>query len=253
MPWQSFTVSYAGERSEGEVPSWMDKPYTIWFRCPCTILHNQISSRDFANEMDYAPQHVFTSENKHEYRNFMLGDWAWLQVDELGKDPANIGSTFCPVILGSDKTTVSVATGSNEYYPLYVLNGLVHNGAHHAHRDAVMVGAFLAIPKGMSSSTLPSYMSAKITNLADREHSGSKLFRTFRRQLFHASLECILSSLRPFMTEPEVVRCADGHFRRIIYGLGPYIADYPEQALLACIVQGWCPRLVGSQFYAPKP
>ena len=29
-----------------------------------------------------------------------------------------------------------------------------------------------------------------------------------------------------------------------IYGLGPYIADYPEQALLACIIQGWCARWV---------
>jgi hypothetical protein len=24
--------------------------------------------------------------------------------------------------------------------------------------------------------------------------------------------------------------------------LGPYIADYPEQTLLTCVVQGWCPR-----------
>jgi hypothetical protein len=49
------------------------------------------------------------------------------------------------------------------------------------------------------------------------------------------------------MTTPEVARFPDGHFRRVIYGLGPYIADYPEQALLACIVQGWCPKYV---FYA---
>ncbi|KAH8987671.1 hypothetical protein EDB86DRAFT_2749128, partial [Lactarius hatsudake] len=44
------------------------------------------------------------------------------------------------------------------------------------------------------------------------------------------------------MTTPEVTRFPDGHFRKVIYGLGPYIADYPEQALLACTVQGWCPR-----------
>ena len=44
------------------------------------------------------------------------------------------------------------------------------------------------------------------------------------------------------MEKPEVVRYGDGHYRRTIYGLGPYIADYPEQVLLACIVQGWCPR-----------
>ena len=29
-----------------------------------------------------------------------------------------------------------------------------------------------------------------------------------------------------------------------IYGLGPYIVDYLEKVLLACIVQGWCPRYV---------
>jgi hypothetical protein len=46
------------------------------------------------------------------------------------------------------------------------------------------------------------------------------------------------------MTTPEIVRFPDGHFRKVIYGLGPYIADYPEQALLACIVQGWCPKYV---------
>ncbi len=44
------------------------------------------------------------------------------------------------------------------------------------------------------------------------------------------------------METPEILRYGDGHYRRTIYGLGPYIADYPEQALLACIVQGWCPQ-----------
>ena len=46
------------------------------------------------------------------------------------------------------------------------------------------------------------------------------------------------------MTKPEVVRCPDRHYSCAIYGLGPYIADYPEQALLACIMQGWCAKSV---------
>ena len=50
------------------------------------------------------------------------------------------------------------------------------------------------------------------------------------------------SSLRPVMEEPELVECSDGHFRHAIWGLGANMGDYPEQALLACIVQGWCPR-----------
>ena len=48
--------------------------------------------------------------------------------------------------------------------------------------------------------------------------------------------------IKPQMTIPEVMWCPDGHFRCVIYGLGPYIADYPEQALLACVVQGWCTK-----------
>lgn len=34
---------------------------------------------------------------------------------------------FAPVVLGSNKTTVSVATGQNEYYSLYALLGNVQN------------------------------------------------------------------------------------------------------------------------------
>ncbi|KAF8800174.1 hypothetical protein BYT27DRAFT_7227505 [Phlegmacium glaucopus] len=112
--------------------------------------------------------------------------------DIISEDPETHGSVFCPIILGSDKTTVSVATGHND-----------------------------------------------VTTHEFRDDAG---FRKFRRQLLHSSLAKILESLKPGMTTPEVVRFPDGHFRKVIYGLGPYIADYPEQALLACIVQGWCPK-----------
>ena len=78
--------------------------------------------------------------------------------------------------------------------------------------------------------------------LADREHSGNLDYRKFRRQLLHTSLAKIFTSLKPGMTTPEVVRCPDGHYRWAIYGLGLYIADYPEQCLLACVVQGWCTK-----------
>ena len=76
---------------------------------------------------------------------------------------------------------------------------------------------------------------------ADRKDAKDARFRKFRRQLFHSSISTILQPLRKGMKTPEVARCPDGHYRRVIYGLGPYIADYPEQVLAACVVQGWCP------------
>lgn len=150
---------------------------------------------------------------------------------------------FVPVILGSDKTTVSVATGQTEYYPLYASLGNVHNSVRRAHKNAVAVIGFLAIPKSKPGFISSSDSKSNSFNLlADREHANSEEFCKFRRQLIHSSLAAILEPLRPGMLKPEVVLCPDGHYRRAVYGLGPYIADYPEQCLLGCIVQDWCPR-----------
>jgi len=52
-----------------------------------------------------------------------------------------------PFILGSDKTTVSVGTGHTEYYPLYGSPGNVYNSVRRAHKNAVTIIGFLAIPK----------------------------------------------------------------------------------------------------------
>lgn len=54
---------------------------------------------------------------------------------------------FVPIVLGSDKTTVSVATGQHDYYPLYFGVGNIDNGARRAHRGALSLAAFLSIPK----------------------------------------------------------------------------------------------------------
>ncbi|KIK25374.1 hypothetical protein PISMIDRAFT_9600 [Pisolithus microcarpus 441] len=54
----------------------------------------------------------------------------------------------------------------------------------------------------------------------------------------------ILASLKPGMTIPQVMKCPDHHFHPIIFGLGPYIADYPKQVLLSGIIQNWCGRCI---------
>ncbi|KAG6811290.1 hypothetical protein H0H92_008157 [Tricholoma furcatifolium] len=225
-PWESFSVYYNGEVTDDDVERapWKVKGYDVWYRNPLVVLRNQLGNRDFDGEMDFAPKRVFDDKDRRCLRDFMSGNWAWRQADTIARDPANHGSTFCPVIMGSDKTTVSVMTGHTEYYPLYISNGLIYNNVRRAHRNGLTLIAFLAIPK------------------TDAEHADTNDFRKFRRSLFHESLRMIFETLRPYMTAPDIVRFADGYFRRVIYGFGPYIADYPEQVLLACIVQGWCAR-----------
>ncbi|KAH9980447.1 hypothetical protein BJV77DRAFT_1062620 [Russula vinacea] len=106
------------------------------------------------------------------------------------------------------------------FYPLYLSIGSIHNNIRRAHCGGIALVAILTIPK------------------TDKAHANDTKFRKFRRQIFHSSLSKILETLEPGMETPEIVRCADGHFRQAIYSLAAYIADYPEQALLACVVQG---------------
>jgi hypothetical protein len=71
-----------------------------------------------------------------------------------------------------------------------------------------------------------------------------QIFTSFAVNSYTHHFAKMLESLQPGMTKPDIVCCPDGHFQRAVYGLGLYIADYPEQVLLACIVQNWCPKYV---------
>ncbi|KAH7918451.1 hypothetical protein BV22DRAFT_1024559 [Leucogyrophana mollusca] len=227
VTWESFALRYTGERPEDDVPPWMDETFYVWYRDPHKVVQNMLANPDYAQEIDYRPFREFTTDGStRQYQDFMPGDWAWDQADIIARDPDTHGSTFVPVILGSDKTTVSVATGNNEYYLVYVSIRNVRNNVHRVHRDALSLIGFLALPK------------------TTKEHASTTEFRKFRRQLFHSSLGKILVNFKVSMTKPEVTHFSDGHYRRVVYGLGPYIADYKEQVLLACIVKNWCTRLV---------
>ncbi|EIW85634.1 hypothetical protein CONPUDRAFT_118570 [Coniophora puteana RWD-64-598 SS2] len=224
VPWQTFNVTYQGPRPEQNVPTWMEAEFDVWFRDPREVVKNILARPDLKDDMDLTPYRDYNGEGDRQYENLFSGDWAWDQATQIAQDPDTHGSTFIPFVLGSDKTTVSVATGQTEYYPLYISPGNIHNPARRARRNAVALIGFLSVPK------------------TDESYADDPHFRHFRRQLYHTSISTILQSFKPGMTTPEVVLFGDGYHRRVIWGIGPYIADYPEQVLLAGVVQGWCPR-----------
>ena len=76
----------------------------------------------------------------------------------IAADPNTHGSMFVPIILGSDKTTVSVATGHTEYWPVYLSIGNIHNNVRRAHRNGLVLLGFLAIPKGKSQELCVTYV-----------------------------------------------------------------------------------------------
>lgn len=75
-----------------------------------------------------------------------------------------------PLLLGSDKTLASNATGQNEFHPLYLSLGNVKNAVRRAHRDAVVPIGFLAIPKSMLPLWHVRIPSHRISRLTERRN-----------------------------------------------------------------------------------
>jgi len=46
------------------------------------------------------------------------------------------------------------------------------------------------------------------------------------------------------MKVPELVLFGDDYYRRVIYALAAYIANYEEQVLLSCILRNWCAKCI---------
>ncbi|KAF8228530.1 hypothetical protein L208DRAFT_1290891, partial [Tricholoma matsutake] len=154
VPWQSFSVQYNGEQALDAVdnvagPPWQHQQWEVWFRDPLKIMEQQLANPDFDGQIDYAPKRIF-KRGKRQYTDVFSGNWAWKQGDIIAEDDECHGAMFAPIVLGSDKTTVSVATGQTEFYPLYISPGNIHNLARHAHRNGVALLGFLAIPKSLS-------------------------------------------------------------------------------------------------------
>jgi hypothetical protein len=144
----------------------MENEYEIWFRDPRLLFKNMLANRDFHGFFDYAPFRQYDNKGNRQYEHLMSGDWAWKQAvsahlifhwctlrralkDIISKDPTTHGALFVPIILGSDKTTVSVATGHIEYWPLYGSIGNIHNNMRRAHGSGLVLVGFLSIPKSL--------------------------------------------------------------------------------------------------------
>ena len=78
-PWKCFTVKYNGEIKDGDVTPWKHKSFEVWYRDPRTTMHNQLGSREYADEVDVASKDVRDKDGKRRYSDFMSGNWSWRQ------------------------------------------------------------------------------------------------------------------------------------------------------------------------------
>ena len=146
-PWKTYQFHYQGPLPPTP-PQWMMHTYKLCVHDTHQVLCQQFANPEFKDKINYTPYRQFNKAGKCVWSNFMSRDWAWKQVvslncpitlyiglnwslqDIIAEDAHTHGSVFIPVVAGSDKTTVSVMTGHQEYHPVYQLPSNFKNIVH---------------------------------------------------------------------------------------------------------------------------
>ena len=133
-----------------------------------------------------------------------------------------VGATIAPLILSSDKTKLSNFRGDKSAWPLYLTIGNISKEIRRMpSANATVLIGYLPVGRFDCFS--------------------EKRKQIMRYQTFHTCMKTILTSLSTAGRDGVPMACADSKTRRVWPILAAYVADYPEQCLVACCMENRCP------------
>ncbi|KAI0037998.1 hypothetical protein FA95DRAFT_1479531, partial [Auriscalpium vulgare] len=197
--------------------------YEVYFRDILECIKQLYSNPEFLPHMKFAPERHYADDDMliRQYHQMYTGDWWWKIQKVL--EALNPGATVVPLIMSTDKTQVTTFR-NNSAYPVYLTIG---NIAKEIRRQPSKHAQLLI-------GYLPTARLLHITNDETR--------RRALANLFHACMRKIIGIIKHHSRDGVLMATGDGVVRRCHPIFAAFVGDYPEQALVACVKNGECPK-----------
>ncbi|KAJ7576496.1 hypothetical protein C8J56DRAFT_1007498 [Mycena floridula] len=198
----------------------MTEEIEFWCRDPAECVKELLGNPAFKDHMRYAPEQQYMDEKctNRAYSESWTGEWWW-----DGRLP--IGSTIAPIILSSDKTQLSRFSGDKQAWPVYLSIGNISKEKRRKPSERAMV--------------LIGYLPVTKLECYDKD------VRSLEQQrLFHKCMKSLLEPIVEARKNGVPMMCSDGFVRHVYPIVMAYIADHPEQCLIAGCTQNSCPRCI---------